>query len=96
MGAGQAEQIAAALIAAGKPPSTPVAIVENASLPEVRTIFTTLAALPRLATRQLAGPAVILIGPQYRARAQAMQRDVAQEDRAAVLSASGSRVQRTR
>ena len=96
MGAGQAEQIAAALIAAGKLPSTPVAIVENASLPEVHTIFTTLAALPRLATRQLAGPAVILIGPQYRARAQAMQRDVAQEDRAAVLSASGSRVQRTR
>jgi uroporphyrin-III C-methyltransferase len=96
MGAGQAEQIAAALITAGKHPSTPVAVVESASLPEARTIFTTLAALPRLAMQQLAGPAVILIGPQYRARAQAMQTDVAQGDRAAVLSASGSRVQRTR
>jgi len=80
MGAGQAEQIAAALIAAGKPPSTPLAIVENGSLPEARAIFTTLAALPRLAARRAAGPAVILIGPQYRARAQAMPRESAPAD----------------
>ena len=89
MGAGQAEQIAAALIAAGKASSTPVAIVENASLAEVRTIFTTLAALPRLATQQLAGPAVILIGPQYRTRAQAIQTDATREDQPAARSASG-------
>jgi uroporphyrin-III C-methyltransferase len=96
MGAGQAEQIAAALIAAGKPPSTPVAVVENASLVDARSIFTTLAALPRLAARQLAGPAIILIGPQYRARAEAVQREVAEEDQAAVRRASGSRAERTR
>ena len=72
MGAGQAEIIAAALIAAGKAPSTRVAVVENASLVDVSTIFTTLAALPRLAMQQLSGPAVILVGPQFRARAQAI------------------------
>jgi siroheme synthase len=67
MGVGQADAIAAALIAAGKPPATPVAVVENASLPASRTIFTTLAALPRLADAGLAGPAVILVGAQFRA-----------------------------
>ena len=83
MGAGQAEQIASALIAAGKPPSTPIAVVENASLAEVRTIFTTVAALPRSATQQLVGPAVILIGAQYRAHARATQLSAVQENRAA-------------
>jgi len=69
MGAGQAGEIATALVAAGKPPTLPVAIVENASLPESRTVFTTLASLPRFANR-FSGPVVILLGPQYRARAQ--------------------------
>ena len=71
MGAGQAETISAALIAAGKPPSTPVAVVENASLPESRIIFSTLGALPQLAGQALNGPAVIFVGPQFRARAHA-------------------------
>ena len=96
MGAGQAEQIAAALIAAGKAPSTPVAVVENASLAEARSIFTTLAALPRLATRRLSGPAVILIGSQYRARAGAVQRELAGDNQAAVRRASGSLADQTR
>lgn len=96
MGAGQAEQIAAALIAAGKPPSTPVAVVENASLEEARSIFTTLGALPRLATRRLSGPAVILVGPQYRARAEAVLPELSEEDQAALRRASGSRAERTR
>jgi uroporphyrin-III C-methyltransferase len=68
MGAGQAEQLASALLAAGKSPAIPVAVVENASLAEVRTIFTTLGALPKLAEQQVVGPAVILIGPQFRQR----------------------------
>ena len=72
MGVGQAEQISAALLAAGKPPATPIAIVENASLAGSRKVFATLASLPKLASR-FSGPAVILIGPQYRARAQAVQ-----------------------
>ena len=65
MGAGQAREIADALYGAGMPGSTPVAIVENASLPDARTLFTTLAALPRLADQPLRGPAVILTGAQF-------------------------------
>ena len=67
MGVGQAEEITAALIAAGKPPSTPIAIVESASLPAARRVYATLASLPAFAG-QFSGPAVILIGLQYRAR----------------------------
>jgi len=69
MGAGQAAEIAAALIAAGKPAATPVALVESASLAESRAVFATLASLPRVASR-FSGPVVILLGSQYRARAQ--------------------------
>ena len=73
MGAGQAEAIAASLLAAGKSPSLPIAVVENASLPGARTLFTTLAALPALARSDPAGPAMIFIGHQYRARARGSQ-----------------------
>jgi uroporphyrin-III C-methyltransferase len=69
MGVGQANAIAAALIAAGKPAATPVAVVENASLPNSRAIYSTIAALPRIADADLTGPAVILIGAQFRAHA---------------------------
>ena len=82
MGVGHAEEIAAALIAAGKPPTTPIAIVESASLTDSRTVFATLALLPRLAS-QFSGPAVILIGPQYRARAQSVRNSTLEEDSAA-------------
>ena len=71
MGTGEAEAISAALIATGKSPSTPIAVVENASLPESRIIFSTLGALPRLAGQSMSGPAVIFLGPQFRARARA-------------------------
>jgi uroporphyrin-III C-methyltransferase len=67
MGAGQAAAISAALIAAGKPGSTPVAIVENASLAQSRTFYTTLAELSKLSAVELVGPAVILIGRQFSA-----------------------------
>ena len=77
MGSGQAEQIAAALIAAGKPPTTPIAIVESASLAESHRIFATLASLPRFAS-QFSGPAVIL----YRARAQSVLNSAMEEDSA--------------
>ena len=78
MGAGQAEALAAALVAAGKAPDTPIAIVESASLAQSRTFFATLGSLSCLAGR-FSGPAVILIGPQYKARAQTV-RDSAQND----------------
>jgi uroporphyrin-III C-methyltransferase len=45
MGTGQASAIASALIAAGSAPTLPVAIVERASLPDARIVYTTLAAL---------------------------------------------------
>ena len=79
MGAGQAAELAAGLIAAGKAPETPVAIVESASLPQSRRIFATLASLPHLAGR-FSGPAVILIGAQYRARAQTVRDSTRADD----------------
>ncbi|HEV2685840.1 MAG TPA: uroporphyrinogen-III C-methyltransferase [Actinomycetota bacterium] len=72
MGARQAAEIAKELIAAGKSASTPVAIVENASLAETHTEFTTLATLSHAAPTDRRGPAVILIGPQFRARDRAL------------------------
>ncbi len=72
MGAGQATAIASALLAAGMLSSLPVAVVENASLPSVRTIYTTLGALPEIANAGVSGPALIFIGAQFRARAAAV------------------------
>ncbi|MGH6631156.1 MAG: uroporphyrinogen-III C-methyltransferase, partial [Burkholderiales bacterium] len=66
MGAGEAETIASALIAAGKPPATPVAIVERASLPGARKLTGNLAELPVLAARCGDGPVAILMGEVYR------------------------------
>ena len=62
MGKAAAPKVSAGLIAAGMPPETPVAVVENASLPEERQVVTRLDLLP-IAARALGdGPAVILIG----------------------------------
>ena len=74
MGVGEAAAISATLLAAGKSPGLPVAVVENASLPEQRIRYTTLAALPRLAASEITGPALILIGPQFAARADTGRR----------------------
>jgi uroporphyrin-III C-methyltransferase len=63
MGAGEGEAITAALIAAGKPASTPVAIVQSASLPDMDVTYGTLQALPRLNSN--GGPALILLGDVY-------------------------------
>ena len=71
MGAGEASAIRAALLAAGKPSATPVAVVENASLPEIRVIPGTLAELPTLAAQLGGGPSLVLIGEVFEAlRAQ--------------------------
>jgi uroporphyrin-III C-methyltransferase len=64
MGAGEAHAIAAALIQAGKPASTPVAVVEDASLPGMSVQYSTLRELPGLATRS--APTLILLGEVYR------------------------------
>ena len=65
MGAGEAAAIAAALIAAGKPRATPVALVENASLPDSSVAYGTLAQLAQLAAGMRGGPALILLGEVY-------------------------------
>lgn len=66
MGAGEAGAIAAALIAAGKPAATPVAIVESASLPETRKRYATLRNLEAVAGNSATGPVLILLGEVYR------------------------------
>jgi uroporphyrin-III C-methyltransferase len=66
MAAGEAEAIAKALINAGKPARTPVAIVESASLPNARVSFTTLQRLGALQA-----PGLIFVGEVYREAAAA-------------------------
>jgi uroporphyrin-III C-methyltransferase len=78
MGAGQAAAISKALVAAGKAGSTPVAIVENASLAQTQTFYTTLAQMPSLAERNLTGPAIILVGMQFGAQATSLPESVEQ------------------
>ncbi len=71
MGSGQAAAIASALLAAGSAPTLPVAVVERASLPDARIVYTTLVALGEFENAAVAGPALIFVGPQFRARARA-------------------------
>jgi len=66
MGAGQAAEISRALIAAGKSPTTPVALVENASLPGARRFTAALRDLEAAAARSSGGPVLILLGEVYR------------------------------
>jgi uroporphyrin-III C-methyltransferase len=66
MGAGEAKEISRALIAAGKHASTPVVVVENASLPNARRGHGTLGRLEEIAAHGLGGPVLILLGEVYR------------------------------
>ena len=75
MGLSHAPALVDALIRAGRAPSTPVAIVVDASLPSARTHYTTLAGLAACAQRDMAGPALLLVGPQFRARAARSKSD---------------------
>ncbi|MEO5765627.1 MAG: uroporphyrinogen-III C-methyltransferase [Casimicrobiaceae bacterium] len=74
MGIREAPAIAAALQAGGKPPTLPVAIVESASLPQQRIVYTTLAGLCNLDPDEFAGPTMLLMGPQFAARRVAVAR----------------------
>ena len=66
MGAGQAEAISTALIENGMRPSTPVALVESASLPDESHRFGNLDGLAALAASAGAGPVVIVLGEVLR------------------------------
>ncbi len=61
MGVSTAPMISARLIGAGRAPSTPVVVVENASRSDERRVLATLGALPE-AVAALDGPAVFIIG----------------------------------
>jgi len=69
MGAGQAAAIRDALLANGRSPATPVAIVRNASLPDASTRRGTLGDLPALCASDdavaAAQPAMILLGDAF-------------------------------
>jgi len=69
MAAGQAATIAQALIDAGKPARTPVAVIERASLPGAKISFATLGKLRALEAP--AAPALIFVGEIYREAAAA-------------------------
>ncbi|HWD35098.1 MAG TPA: uroporphyrinogen-III C-methyltransferase [Casimicrobiaceae bacterium] len=75
MGLAQRNDVAERLIAAGKPASTPVAIVVDASLPTTRVHYTTLGGLADFQPGDVSGAALLLIGPQFHARAGGMMRD---------------------
>jgi uroporphyrin-III C-methyltransferase len=61
MGLATAPAIGARLLAAGRAPSTPALIVENASLPNERRVVTTLGAFGEAAAG-LSGPAILIVG----------------------------------
>lgn len=73
MGKAAAGEVSLMLRAAGMPSDTPVALVENASLPDERQLFTRLDLLPIAGKAGLGdGPAIVLVGqavarldPQY-------------------------------
>lgn len=63
MGKAAAAELTAGLLAAGMPPETPVALVENASLPGERQFVTRLDLLPLAVRTALGqGPAILLVG----------------------------------
>jgi siroheme synthase len=65
MGAGEAQMITSALLREGLPETTPVVIVENASLPDFRRFSLVLRDLPRVADLGLSGPSTIMLGAVY-------------------------------
>jgi uroporphyrinogen III methyltransferase/synthase len=70
MGVTTAGAWSGALVAAGKPPETPVAIVRHASLPQQQTFVTTLGELPdAIARHRVRPPAVFIVGEAVAARA---------------------------
>lgn len=75
MGVKHRERIAAALIAAGRPPDQPVAFVERASTPRQRCVESTLAAVAR-GEAQVESPAVFVAGDVVAHGVEALQRVV--------------------
>ena len=69
MGTKHYAQIAADLVAGGKPSETPVAVIESGTLPQQRTIVSTLGSLEEdLGTAGMASPSLIVVGEVVRLR----------------------------
>ncbi len=67
MGLATAGSLTARLIGHGYPPATPVAVIENGTLPQQRAVFGRLAALPDiLRANAIEAPALIIIGEVVR------------------------------
>ena len=75
MAAGAGGEIAQALIDGGKPPSTPVALVESATLPEEQRRITTLGELAQTVPTRAAGPVVVCVGEVFRDALNELQLD---------------------
>ena len=64
MGVRQLPQIAESLIAAGRPTSEPVAVVERGTLPDQRTVTGTLQSIAEIARREeVRAPSITVVGP---------------------------------
>ena len=61
MAAGKLAETCGRLVAAGRPPSTPAAVIQWAWTAEQRTVFGTLADLPSLAAAAAIGPPATLV-----------------------------------
>lgn len=83
MAAGEADAVATALIAAGRPARTPAAIIENASGADERTVRGTLGELPALVATLRGGPALVVIGEVVRVRTVAAKSPADIEPRSA-------------
>jgi uroporphyrin-III C-methyltransferase len=71
MGVARCREIQAALLAAGKAPATPVAVVQSATAASQAQLITTLEKLPsELAASRIGSPSIIVIGDVVRCAAQ--------------------------
>ena len=88
MGLSMAQVIAERLLAAGRMPSTPALIVENASRADERRVITTLANLAE-AARSLSGPALLMVGEAMALATSQLRPLNATDDHALLLHTGG-------
>jgi uroporphyrin-III C-methyltransferase/precorrin-2 dehydrogenase/sirohydrochlorin ferrochelatase len=70
MGRHHLSEICARLIAAGRDPATPAAIIQKATTPQQRIVDGTLATLPTIADQEgIGAPSIVVIGDVVRCRA---------------------------